>query len=391
MTPLLLEARGVVVGYRGVRVIEGVSLGVSAGELLGLVGPNGAGKSTLLRAVAGLIEPEEGEVRLRGAELRAVRRRDRARAIGFVPQDTRVDFPLSVEQIVLLGRHPHGGGMFADGARDYVRAAEALDRVGMLHFRDRAYATLSGGERQLVMLARALCGEPEVLLLDEPVSALDVRHQLLALEIVRDFVAEGGACIVVLHDLNLAARYCDRIVVLDRGRVTMDGEPSRVLQPGPLRDAYRVAVAVRHDEVLNRPGIVAVRRQCEAPVVVAGSGPEMTAALAELFRRGYVQVTAIVVPGGHDEALARALGFDVRHTLGPEPGPILVAGEPPLSGVLPDAPAIVQVADDLDRALAQAGHEPGVRGSPVRSEPSAGPAPGTARDEHLEISIGGTR
>ncbi len=307
---LLLEAAGVRVRYGHAEVLRGVSLEAGAGEVVGLVGPNGAGKSTLLRVVAGLQEATEGRVLLEGQELAGLARRERARVVGFVPQDTRIDFPLSVEQVVLLGRHAHGRRLSVDSARDFAAAESAMARVGILPYRDRRYSTLSGGERQLVMLARALAGEPRLLLLDEPVSALDLRHQLLALEVVREFVSSGGGCVVILHDLNLAARYCDRVLLLERGQVQASGRPPEVLRPAPLREAYRVAVAVRPDELLECPSVVAVAPREGGPAAISGSGPDLIAALAALFRRGCTHARVVVPARSPEAAAAEALGFE---------------------------------------------------------------------------------
>lgn len=311
MTSPLLEARSLGVDLGGRPIVKGVDLQVLPGELVGLVGPNGAGKSTLVRLLAGLLRPSRGNVFLEGRPVDRISRRERSRIIGYVPQDTRIDFPLSVEQVVLLGRHAHRSGLVVDSARDYALAAAALERVGLLHLRDRAVSSLSGGERQLVMLARAICGEPRLLLLDEPVSALDLRHQLHALAITRDVIAEGAGGIAVLHDLNLAARFCDRILVMQAGQVQADGEPSAVLAPPLLRDAYGVGVAVRPDDLVQRPSIVAVRHVHSRRLAVAGDGTPLVRTLAALFRHGCLDVTAIVPPGSGAAHFAAELGYEV--------------------------------------------------------------------------------
>lgn len=239
MSTALLETRDLGVDLSGRTIVNNVHVQVVPGELVGLVGPNGAGKSTLVRLLEGLQRPTRGSILLQGQPIHRIPRRERSRLIGYVPQDTRIDFPLSVEQVVLLGRHAHRSGLVVDSAHDYALAA-ALERVGLLHLRDRAVSSLSGGERQLVMLARAICGEPKLLLLDEPVSALDLRHPLHALAITRDVIGDGAGGIAVLHDLNLAARFCDRILVMQGGMVRAEGEPSMVLAPSLLRDAYGV-------------------------------------------------------------------------------------------------------------------------------------------------------
>lgn len=370
----LLEASDIHVRYGSAEVLRGVSFEADAGEVVGLVGPNGAGKSTLLRVAAGLQSAAAGSVQLDGRDLDSMTRRDRARTLGFVPQDTRIDFPLSVEQVVLLGRHPHGRRLSVDSARDFAAAESAMARVGILGYRDRRYSTLSGGERQLVMLASALAGEPRLLLLDEPVSALDLRHQLLALQVVREFAAGGGGCVVILHDLNLAARYCDRILLLEQGQLRASGAPPEVLRPLPLRSAYRVGVAVRSDDVLACPSVVAVAPREGGPAAISGSGPELVGALAALFRRGCVHARVIVPPGSPEAAAAEALGFETvaPGEIAAGPGARAWAFGPPppgLTRLLEVERVDVERLDDLIERLH--GAMDGT-GAATRAEPGAG-------------------
>ncbi|PFG74354.1 ABC transporter ATP-binding protein [Tepidiforma thermophila] len=310
--PVLLEAREVRVAYDAREILKRPSLQAAEGELIGLVGPNGAGKSTLLRVLAGLLWPSDGSVFLDGRPMAELSRRERSRLIGYVPQDVRIDFPLTAEQVVLLGRHPHSRRLSTDSAHDYALAALALERVGMAAYRDRKVSTLSGGERQLVMLARALCGEPRVLLLDEPVSALDLKHQLLALAIVRETVDEGAAGVVVLHDLNLASRFCDRVLVMHQGQIKAAGSPSEVLRPSLLREAYGVGVAVRHDDLIGRPSVVAVRHRHSKPVAVTGTEATLPRALGALFRTGCIDVVVLAPAGSAAALFAGELGLRVH-------------------------------------------------------------------------------
>jgi len=309
---VLIEARDVRLALESREILKRPSLKAAAGELIGLVGPNGAGKSTLLRVLAGLLWPSEGSVFLEGRPIGELSRRERSRLIGYVPQDVRIDFPLTAEQVVLLGRHPHSRRLSTDSAHDYALAALALERVGMAPYRDRKVSTLSGGERQLVMLARALCGEPRVLLLDEPVSALDLKHQLLALAIVRDTVDARAAGVVVLHDLNLASRFCDRVLVMHQGQIKAAGSPSEVLRPSLLREAYGVGVAVRHDDLIDRPSVVAVRHRHSNPVAVTGTEATLPRALGALFRTGCIDVVVLAPTGSAAALFAGELGLRVH-------------------------------------------------------------------------------
>ncbi|WP_240760155.1 ABC transporter ATP-binding protein [Phytoactinopolyspora endophytica] len=222
-----------------------MSLSAKAGTLTGLLGPNGSGKSSLLRSIAGMTRPERGVVSLGGEDLLGMRRRERARRVAVVEQETHTDVPLRVLDVVLLGRTPHKAT-----EHDDELARSALDTVGMQRFADRDWHTLSGGERQRVHLARALAQEPELLLLDEPTNHLDVHFQLSLLGNVREL---GVTSLAALHDLNLAASYCDHVVVLDRGRVAAAGAPEDVLVPEVIRRVFAVDCDVHTNPRTGRP------------------------------------------------------------------------------------------------------------------------------------------
>jgi iron complex transport system ATP-binding protein len=225
-------------------VLDGVGLTVAPGEVVGLLGRNGAGKTTLLRVAAGTLAPDAGSVLLDGAPLAHLGRRARARAVALVPQDTQVPFPFSVAEVVLMGRTPHLGWLGFESAHDLAIARAALDRMGIAALADRSILALSGGERQLAIVARALAQEPKLLLLDEPTAFLDLRHRLEVLAVVRELAAAGAAALVVSHDLGIAARFCDRLVLLADARVQASGAPRSVLEPGALRAAFGIEADV---------------------------------------------------------------------------------------------------------------------------------------------------
>lgn len=225
-------------------VVTGVSVDVRAGEVLGLIGPNGAGKSTLLRAIAGLVRPSAGDVALDGIPLSALRPREKAQRVAFVAQDTGVAADLTAEDLVLMGRYARRRRLSRASAADAAIARDALDAVGMTHLSHRPLPSLSGGERQLVQIARALAQDAGALLLDEPTSALDIHHQLRVFAILRAQAERGVGVVAVLHDLNDAARYCDRIAVLHGGRLAAIGRPREVLTPERIGAVYRIAARV---------------------------------------------------------------------------------------------------------------------------------------------------
>jgi iron complex transport system ATP-binding protein len=235
-----LTLSGVAVALGGRPVLRGVDLAVAPGEVVGLVGPNGAGKTTLLRLASRVLEPDAGELRLDGRPLAAWGRRELSRKIAVVPQDTAVPFPFRAGELVMMGRAPHQPLVGLDGARDVVHAREALARLGIEHLADRSVFALSGGERQLVAFARALAQQAELLLLDEPTAFLDLRHRVDVLRVVRELASRGRAALVVSHDLNLAARSCDRIALLRDGVIAAVGPPAEVVTADLLAETYGI-------------------------------------------------------------------------------------------------------------------------------------------------------
>jgi iron complex transport system ATP-binding protein len=241
--PALLTARAVGVTLRHRPVLRGVDLDLRPGEVLGLIGPNGAGKTTLLRALAGLV-PTGGEIRLEGRPLTDHTPAERARRIGFLPQDGGVAWALPVEALVALGRIPHTGPFRAFNEADRAAVARALETLELQPLRQRPVTELSGGERARALLARVLAGEPRLLLADEPVAGLDPAHQLRVMQELRRLASGGTAVVVVLHDLTLAARFCDRLLLVERGRTLLEGAPLEVLRAPEAGRAYGVRLTV---------------------------------------------------------------------------------------------------------------------------------------------------
>ena len=224
----------------GRRLLHSVCVEVQPGEVVGLLGPNGSGKSTLLRILARLLEPSEGSVRLNGAAIAAQDRRQTARMLGYLPQSARSEWPISVRETVMLGRTPFLSPLSRISGEDRAAVDEALSVTDTTHLADRSVTTLSGGERMRVMLARVLAGNPSLLLLDEPVTGLDPRHQLEAMLLLDRLARRGCGTLVVLHDLTLAARFCHRLYVLHEGKVVSKGRPAQALNPATIAAAFEV-------------------------------------------------------------------------------------------------------------------------------------------------------
>lgn len=252
-----LTVRGVAAGYGRRTVLHDVTLAVHPGEALGVIGPNGGGKSTLLRAVTRVIPLEKGEVLLGGRPLRTMRPAAIARYVAAVPQSSVLPEAFTGLELVLLGRTPHLRLLQSEGPRDIAIARRALALSDAAHLADRPVGETSGGERQRLLIARALAQEPRLLLLDEPTAHLDISHQAAVFELVAARCrADGLAVLAVVHDLTLAAQFCDRLVLLAGGRVVAEGPPDEVLRPERLSAAYggRVSV-IRHPET-GRPVVV---------------------------------------------------------------------------------------------------------------------------------------
>jgi iron complex transport system ATP-binding protein len=223
-------------------ILRGVTLELGRGEMLGLAGPNGSGKTTLLRVASGVLPAGAGAVRVRGRPTAAIPRRELARELAVVPQDAHVAFPFRAGEVVLMGRSPYLGPLGFETGADLRLAEEAMARVGIASLAERSILELelSGGERQLVLVARALAQDARVLLLDEPTAHLDLRHKMVVLDLVREFVRSGRSALVVSHDLTLAARTCDRIALLREGALVATGAPADVITPQNLETTFGI-------------------------------------------------------------------------------------------------------------------------------------------------------
>jgi iron complex transport system ATP-binding protein len=243
----VIELRDLTVSFDGAEAVRGITLDAAAEEWLMLIGPNGAGKTSVLRALCGLL-PFGGEALLDGRDVRELGRRELARMIAFVPQNPVTPPELTVAEYALLGRTPHLGYLAAEGRGDRQAAARALERLDLLPFAERGLGSLSGGELQRAVLARALAQEARVLLLDEPTTSLDLGRQQQVLELVDSLRGDGLTVVSTMHDLTLAGQYADRLVLLDRGAIVAEGEPADVLSAANLSAYYGASVRIVSDE-----------------------------------------------------------------------------------------------------------------------------------------------
>lgn len=243
----MLAARNIHFAYRGRQVLAGAELALSPGELVCLLGGNGAGKSTLLRIMLGLLDPQAGEVSAGGRPLRAFARRELARHAAYVPQVHAAPFPYTVRQVVTMGRLPASGLFRAPGDRDRAVVERVLDHMGIAHLAERPYTQVSGGERQLTLIARALAQEARLLVMDEPLTGLDYGHQVRLLARLESLAAEGYGVLMTTHDPDQPLSGCERVALLIDGRIAVDGAPGEVLTPAAIHRLYRVHVDLLRD------------------------------------------------------------------------------------------------------------------------------------------------
>ena len=231
-------------------IVRDVSLHVAQGELVGLLGPNGSGKSTLLRMIYRILKPASGSVEVSGRDVWRSSARDNARAMAVLAQENTSEFELLVRDVVLMGRTPHQSPFARDSAEDFRIVAQALERVDAKYLSERMFSTLSGGEKQRVLMARALAQQAPLLVLDEPTNHLDVRHQFELMNLIRSL---GLTALAALHELPLAAHYCDRLYLLKDGVLVAEGTPSEVLTPEIIADVYGVRALVRPSPRSGKP------------------------------------------------------------------------------------------------------------------------------------------
>lgn len=267
-----IEVNGVSFGYHREMVVRDVSFGVAAGGFAGIIGPNGSGKSTLLKLMCGLITPRSGRIAIDGRDVASMSRLEVGGQVAVVPQETVMTFPYTVLEMVLFGRTPHLSGFAFESESDLRIARDALERTGTDHLAHRPVTELSGGERQRVALARALAQRPRLLLLDEPSAFLDIRHEVEMYDLLRELQTAGITVVCVLHDLNLAALYCEHIVLLCEGAVHRQGSPAEVLTYENLTAVYQTEIYVSMNDITNTLNVLPLDDRSRRVLATASRG-----------------------------------------------------------------------------------------------------------------------
>lgn len=240
----ILSAKNVSYVYQEkIDALCGISFSVEKGEFVAILGPNGSGKSTLLNILSGVYKPTRGEVSIQGENIGKFSRKEIARRISYVPQNVMIDFPFTCREIVLMGRFAHLSGLGIESSADLDIAKKAMEMTGITEIADRMIHHLSGGERQRVFIAQAVAAQPQILMLDEPVSSLDIRYKVQILNLLKKLNIQQKITIVaILHDLNLALQYCDRVIALKQGKLVREGEPAAILSPEIIQEVYGIKV-----------------------------------------------------------------------------------------------------------------------------------------------------
>jgi len=249
MSQPIIKAENISFSYNLTPVLHSISINISKGEFIGIIGPNGSGKSTLLKLLGGVLTADSGNFSFNGTDYREHKRKQLARSITWVAQDHPMVFPFKVSEVVLMGRHPYLSPFTFEGEEDIEIVKNAMERTQTLQFAQRGFNEISGGEKQRVMIAGAIAQEPDVMILDEPTSALDIKYQIQILNILKQLNEdEGMTVILAMHDLHLASKFCDRLILLDHGQVFQDGSPEEVLRKEHIEKVYGIEVQIIRDQ-----------------------------------------------------------------------------------------------------------------------------------------------
>jgi len=316
---MVLNILGVTCGYGTSVVLKDASVQINSADFVGIVGPNGSGKSTLIRTISRVLKPLYGKVVVKGEDIYHLPASEVAKEMAVVTQERGLDFPFTVRDVVMMGRLPHIKRFTRESARDLEAVARAMDLTDTVLLADRQVNELSGGEKQRVMLARALAQEPKILVLDEPTSYLDLNYQIETMELLVRLRREYGLTIVmVLHDLNLASRYCDYLLVVKKGVIYAIGSPYEVITTNMIKEVYGCEVSVEYPNSLERPYIVfndeqisVVQKGNEHWVHVVGGGGSGVSLFRNLLNLGWKVSTGVVNVGDSDWQEACRLGVSV--------------------------------------------------------------------------------
>lgn len=316
---VFLEISGISFRYKSVEVLENISFSIGEGEFVGILGPNGSGKTTLLKTISGLLKPYTGVVLLNGADIHRMASRDIARQMAVVPQDSVVAFDFTALDIVLMGRNPHLSKFQLENPRDLSIAKKALELTGVWHLADRPIAEVSGGERQRIVIARALAQEPRILLLDEPTLHLDIDSQIDVMDLLKNLCKKDRLIVMaVLHDFNLAARYCDKIILLHEKKIVSLGRAEEVLNKENMANVFGVEAIVKRHPMTDTLYVIPLssspmkgKTDGKFKVHVICGGGTGASLMARLVKRGWDVTAGVLNVLDTDHEAARMLDIQI--------------------------------------------------------------------------------
>ena len=256
MTPELIAAENITYAYETSLVLKDLSVSIKEKDYIGLIGPNGSGKSTLLKVMGGILKTDSGSIQFKKSHVSKINKKLFAQSVSLIPQDHPMIFPFKVSEIVMMGRHPYLSPLSFESEEDFDITRRAMETTMTSQFADRYFNEISGGEKQRVMIASALAQKPEIMLLDEPTSALDLKYQVQILNILKNLnVHHNMTLVMAMHDLNLASRFCNRLLLLNEGKIVRDGTPKQVLEKNILEQVYGIEIDlnIRDGHIMVNP------------------------------------------------------------------------------------------------------------------------------------------
>ncbi len=312
----IIDLKNITLKYGDYEVLRDISFNIKKGEFTSIIGPNGAGKSTVLKAIMKNIELASGDISIKGKSIKNITHKEKACIIGFVPQEFNISFDFTVYDIVAMGRNPYIAKFKKSKFDDKKIIEESLQKTNTYEFKDKYFNSLSGGEKQRVIIARALAQQPEILILDEATSSLDIHHQLDILELIHSLNREDGLTVLtIMHDLNLASRFSDKIVLLSKNGVIKSGTPSEVIDEQVLKNVYDMDMVVRENKLLSYTEIIPLRirkskeeKNIHVHIICGGGTGEYI--IQKLYSERYKISCGILIEGDSDLDICRSLNLD---------------------------------------------------------------------------------
>ncbi len=316
MQSVTLRINNISCRYECTNVLENINFSATGGDFIGVIGPNASGKSTLLKSISKVLKPHTGVVLLNERDVYTLKSTEIAKNLAVVPQESVISFAFTALEVVLMGRTPHLRRFEVEGTKDLITAKKAMELTNAWHLRERPIDTLSGGEKQRVIIAKALAQEPKALLLDEPTDHLDINHQIEILDLIKRLNKEEEMVVIaVFHDLNIASQYCDRLILLSKGRIFATGRAGDVLTRENIEKVYGIKVAVKQDDISGKliihPQRIKMTKVTKGKIhIVAGSGSAVSL-MNQLVDDGYNVSLGVINIGDSDYTTAKALALDV--------------------------------------------------------------------------------